>query len=73
MTAASQLGVDPQMCLAFEDSPPGVESARGAGMRVVAVPDAEHWGHPGFDVADVVLESLADLRIEHLPRPLGGS
>lgn len=66
LTAARQLGVDPRTCLAFEDSPPGVESARGAGMRVVAVPDAEHRGHPGFDDADVVLESLADLRAEHL-------
>ncbi len=66
LAAASRLGVDPQTCLAFEDSPPGVESALGAGMRVVAVPDAEHWGHPGFEVADVVLKSLADLRIEHL-------
>ncbi len=74
LTVASQLGVNPRTCLAFEDSPPGVESARGAGMRVVAVPDAEHWGHPGFDVADVVLKSLADLRIKHLkPRFFEGS
>lgn len=66
LTAARQLGVDPRTCLAFEDSPPGVESARRAGMQVVAVPDAEHQGHPGFDEADVVLESLADLRPGHL-------
>ncbi len=65
LAAARQLGVDPRTCLAFEDSPPGVESAHRAGMRVVAVPDTEHRGHPGFDVADVVLESLFDLRIEH--------
>ena len=66
LSAARKLGVDPQTCLAFEDSPPGIESARRAGMRVVAVPDAEHRGHPAFDEADVVLESLSDLCVEHL-------
>ncbi|RLE22594.1 MAG: hexitol phosphatase HxpB [Acidobacteria bacterium] len=65
LSAARKLGVDPRTCLAFEDSPPGVESAHRAGMRVVAVPDVEHRGHPGFDMADVVVESLFDLRIEH--------
>lgn len=66
LAAARRLGVNPSACIAFEDSPPGVESARRAGMQVVAVPDAEHRGHPGFDAADVVLESLADLRAQHL-------
>ena len=68
LSAARILGVDPRTCLAFEDSPPGVESAHRAGMPVVAVPDAEHRGHPGFDEADVVLESLMDLRLTHLQR-----
>ncbi len=69
LTAARQLGVDPFECVAFEDSPPGVESARRAGMRVVAVPDAEHRGHPGFNSADIVLDSLADLTLDHLKGP----
>lgn len=72
LAAARQLGVDPRTCIAFEDSPPGVESARRAGMKVVAVPDAEHQEHPGFDGADIVLESLVDLRLEHL-LDLGGT
>ena len=66
LTAARRLGVDPLECVAFEDSPPGIESARRAGMRVIAVPDAEHRGHSGFNNADVVLESLANLTLEHL-------
>lgn len=66
LAAARQLGVHPSVCVAFEDSPPGVESARRAGMQVVAVPDIEHRGHSGFHQADVVLESLADLRPQHL-------
>lgn len=36
--AAKLLGVDPRRCVALEDSPNGVASARGAGCVTVAVP-----------------------------------
>lgn len=39
LTAAKKLGVEPQYCLAFEDAPPGIESARAAGMDVIDVND----------------------------------
>jgi HAD superfamily hydrolase (TIGR01509 family) len=35
--AARRLGVAAPACIVFEDSPGGVEAARGAGMRVVGV------------------------------------
>jgi beta-phosphoglucomutase len=35
--AASLLGVPPERCLAFEDAPIGIASARNAGMRCVAM------------------------------------
>ncbi|MGF1554182.1 MAG: HAD-IA family hydrolase [Paracoccaceae bacterium] len=35
--AAECLGLDPAECLAFEDAPAGIEAARAAGARVVAV------------------------------------
>jgi HAD superfamily hydrolase (TIGR01509 family) len=38
LTAAAALGVDPGRCVAVEDSPIGVSSARAAGCVVVAVP-----------------------------------
>ena len=39
LLAARRLGVSPEECLAFEDSPSGIKSAVLAGMQVVAVPD----------------------------------
>jgi beta-phosphoglucomutase-like phosphatase (HAD superfamily) len=37
LTAARQLGVLPSECLAIEDSPPGLDAARAAGMRTIGV------------------------------------
>ena len=39
LTAASRLGVDPQKCVAFEDSSPGVLAAARAGMTTFLIPD----------------------------------
>jgi len=35
--AAQKLGIDPANCLVFEDAPNGIEAARRAGMRSVAL------------------------------------
>lgn len=37
LEAARRLGVDPTRCLAYEDTDPGLEAARRAGMQVVDV------------------------------------
>ncbi len=49
--AAGLLGADPALCLAFEDAPIGVASARNAGMRCIAItstfsPDAFQASDP---------------------------
>ena len=58
ITTASLLGVPTERCLAFEDSPSGVLSAKAAKMKCVAVPDAEHKQDKRIQIADVVLDSL---------------
>ncbi|MDD2817321.1 MAG: HAD family hydrolase [Candidatus Nanopelagicales bacterium] len=38
LMAARALNFEPHQCLAFEDSPPGAQSARDAGCLVIAIP-----------------------------------
>ena len=65
LEAARRLGIEPTKAAAVEDSQNGILAAKAAGMRVVAIPN-EHFP-PGPDAladADVVLDSLSDLRPE---------
>lgn len=47
-------------CLAIEDSPPGIESARGAGMRTLGITNTVSESELRAAGADVVTPSLAD-------------
>lgn len=42
LLAAERIGIDPTLCVAFEDAAPGIVSAQQAGMQVVAVPAPMH-------------------------------
>ena len=57
LLAAERLGVDPARCVAVEDAPKGVASARAAGMMVVGVRTA-YTAHLPLDGAHVVLDDL---------------
>ena len=61
LTTAQRLGVAPAECLAVEDSFNGVLAAKAARMRCVAVPEPAQRLDPRFAIADVVLDSLADV------------
>ena len=54
LKTAAKLGVEPAACVAFEDSFVGVEAAKGAGMKCIAVAST-------FPVEDLRRETHADL------------
>jgi HAD superfamily hydrolase (TIGR01509 family) len=54
--AAAQIGVAPEACLVIEDSGPGIEAARRAGMPVFAFAGGSHARRPGYR------ERLADMK-----------
>jgi HAD superfamily hydrolase (TIGR01509 family) len=65
LEAAQRLGIAPGRCTAVEDSHGGIRSAKGAGMRVVAIPNPSY--PPGDDalaLADVTIASLDELTVD---------
>jgi HAD superfamily hydrolase (TIGR01509 family) len=56
LTAARKLGVDPSSCAAVEDSHNGILAAAAAGMRVIAIPNAEF--PPGDEALAAAAETL---------------
>lgn len=60
LTTAYKLGVQPQRCLAFEDSYNGMLAALNAGMRTVAVPEEHNFHHTKFNAAHMKLRSLTE-------------
>jgi HAD superfamily hydrolase (TIGR01509 family) len=65
--AAARLGVAPERCTAVEDSHAGIRSAKAAGMRVIAIPNASYPpDDEALELADVVLDSLEQLTPERI-------
>ncbi len=53
MEACARLGIRPEECLVFEDTQAGVESAKTAGCRVIALP-TQWTGNQDFSRADYI-------------------
>jgi HAD superfamily hydrolase (TIGR01509 family) len=70
LLAARRLGVEPSSCLVFEDSPNGLCAARAAGMRSVAVRN-DVTRSLALPPSDLVLESLAEMRLAEILDRLG--
>jgi HAD superfamily hydrolase (TIGR01509 family) len=67
LEAARRLGVIPEGCAAVEDSHAGIRSAKSAGMRVVAIPNAAYPpDEETLELADAVIRSLDELTVEVL-------
>jgi len=67
LEAAGRLGAPPTDCAAVEDSHAGIRSAKSAGMRVVAIPNASYPPDgETLALADVTLASLDQLTPERI-------
>lgn len=62
LEAARQLKCRPEDCVAVEDAPAGVESAKAAGMKVLGVRDARY--QTDLSKADRVVDTLEGIRIK---------
>lgn len=67
LAALECLNLPAEQVIAFEDSPHGVQAAKQAGVFCVAVPNPLTRKLP-LDHADLILNSLAGLRLEELLR-----
>jgi sugar-phosphatase len=61
LTAAKQLGVDPAGCVVIEDAPAGLEAARAAGMRSIAVSGT--YSPAALAIADHTIPRLDALHV----------
>jgi beta-phosphoglucomutase-like phosphatase (HAD superfamily) len=71
LSAAAGAPISPASCVAIEDSRWGLQSARVAGLKTVAVTSS--YDASELAGADLVIGSVADLSIEQLVRILAGS
>ncbi len=60
-TAAKILNVSASQCLAIEDSALGLQSAKKAGMKTVAIPEKEIFNDDKFNIADYKIRQLDEL------------
>lgn len=58
LTAARELGLPPENCAAFEDSPNGLKAARAAGCQVIMIPDMTQPQPEDEPFYDAVYSSL---------------
>ncbi|MGV2829675.1 HAD-IA family hydrolase [Myxosarcina sp. GI1(2024)] len=69
LKAAECLGIAPEDCLVIEDAPVGIEAARAARMRVIAV--ATTYPASKLSGANWCLQALSDLSIHPIIDPSG--
>jgi HAD superfamily hydrolase (TIGR01509 family) len=61
LAAAEKLGVEPQCCLALEDSANGVRSAHAAGCMVIQIPDLVPPDPALRELDHLILDSLTEV------------
>ena len=67
LTAARELGLPPQECAAFEDSPNGIRAAHDAGCHAIMIPDMTQPDDETKPLLSAVYESL-DMAVDYFER-----
>jgi sugar-phosphatase len=68
LLAANRLQVKPEDCIVLEDAPAGIKAGKAAGMRVIAI--ASSHSEDELSQADVVIQRLADIKVDMIGRDL---
>jgi sugar-phosphatase len=63
LAGARKVGVPPERCLVVEDAPAGIQAAKAAGMRAVAIASTHTRGALEKTGADLVLDKISDLKV----------
>lgn len=58
---AEKLGVAPDRCIVFEDTPPGIDAGHAAGMPVVALTTT--YSAEKLTAAEAIIQSLTNVRV----------
>lgn len=72
LTAAAKLGVAAEECVVFEDAEAGIESAKRAGMRVVALATTFSRDFLAQTDADLIINDFRDISVAKLRTLLKG-
>jgi sugar-phosphatase len=61
LTTAKKMGVQPNSCIAIEDSINGMIAAKAAKMKCIAIPDPSLNDDKRLGIADIVISSLGEI------------
>ena len=68
LTAASRMGIVPADCIVFEDAPSGVQAAKTAGAKCIAVTNSTTAEN--LSAADLICDSLEQIDLESIRKLL---
>jgi len=66
LTAAEKIGIEPAHCVVIEDAPNGVQAAKAAGAKCIAVTNST--SATNLDEADLVCDSLEKIDLEMIQK-----
>jgi beta-phosphoglucomutase-like phosphatase (HAD superfamily) len=72
LTAAAKLGLEPSECVVFEDAEAGIESAKRAGIKVVALATTFDREFLRNTEADIIVDDFRDVNVAMLRQLVEG-